>query len=365
MRAIGFWLLVVRLAVGVLFMLQLTSSGASARATDGASHGALSGKDRRLSQQFQFQETSKLVDGSWFGQDIAEPASSIDDTSAVPSARSCGVRASRFGGVVRLAGGFDSGALARPASGRQKSPTPRGKGTKRVTDGRKSPVLGNARIHPSENAATETWPKLPSDLRCALASSARTGASRRRDFAGGRETSCTLVAEQAAHLGARFQRETNERTSGESAAPSQPGEASRQLNRREDGHSSPVNAGGPRRDRRGETRALQGRAARSARRAHNAKVAGSNPVSATLATVRLAARRSGDGGKAALRERTARPVPGNVLQDMWGSNPHRAATPKPGVAKQQESASRLASVAMRATGSTAAAVQPAPIGGAV
>lgn len=50
---------------------------------------------------------------------------------------------------------------------------------------------------------------------------------------------------------------------------------------RGDRKSSPMNAGGPRRDRRGETRALRGRAARSARLAHNQEVAGSNPALAT------------------------------------------------------------------------------------
>ncbi len=54
-------------------------------------------------------------------------------------------------------------------------------------------------IQHSENAGTVTRPKLTDDAGQSSAS-LRSGASRWRDFAGGRETSCTLVVEKSAHL---------------------------------------------------------------------------------------------------------------------------------------------------------------------
>lgn len=96
-------------------------------------------------------------------------------------------------------GQIDSGAPARPAWKAEAFARKTGKSVIAGDEWRKRPVLGNARIHPPENAGV-TRPKLPNDPGHVRVSLVRTGASRRRDFAGGRETSCTLVAEQSAHL---------------------------------------------------------------------------------------------------------------------------------------------------------------------
>ncbi len=95
----------------------------------------------------------------------------------------------------------ESGAPARPALDAEAGGSCTSSQATRGDERRKRPVLGNARIHLPENAGV-TRPKPPDDLgRSPRATSqARTGESRRRDFAGGRETSCTLVDARASHL---------------------------------------------------------------------------------------------------------------------------------------------------------------------
>ena len=168
------------------------------------------------------------------------------DTSALPPALSCGVRASCESGVVRLTGGFhargrtvrpvpgnvlqdmwgsnphrapqpkqqrSSGALARPAW-KAEAATALACAATRVARCGKTPRSCATGIQHSENAGklggqyppwkcTVTRPKLTVDrTRTSGAVCARAGESRRRDFAAWRESSCTLVAEQSAHLSA-------------------------------------------------------------------------------------------------------------------------------------------------------------------
>lgn len=95
---------------------------------------------------------------------------------------------------------LESGAPARPAWKAEATSARVRRVPSRVTAGERARGLVVLDLDP-ENADTETRPKLLDDLGRALRapSQARTGASRWRDFAGERETSCTLVVEQSAH----------------------------------------------------------------------------------------------------------------------------------------------------------------------
>lgn len=103
-------------------------------------------------------------------------------------------------GPLELLCAIDSGAPARPAMDAEVLGLCTGSRASRGDDGGKTPLSGAMGIQHSENAGTETLPKLSDDLGRHSASLVRTGESRRRDFAGGRETSCSLVAARAAHL---------------------------------------------------------------------------------------------------------------------------------------------------------------------
>lgn len=74
----------------------------------------------------------------------------------------------------------NSGAPARPAWKAEASTRTTGKGVIAGDEWRKRPVLGNARIHPLENAGV-TRPKLHDDPRQSNASGS-VGESRRRDL---------------------------------------------------------------------------------------------------------------------------------------------------------------------------------------
>jgi hypothetical protein len=153
---------------------------------------------------------------------------------------------------------------------------------------------------------------------------------------------CEVVAFRAVVLGSS----TNHVTSGESAAPIQPGNASSAAGVREGRNTSPLNAGGPRRDR-GESPYFDQAICASTRWRN---LDGVLQV-ATANSTRKGTVASGDsiGGKPLAR-----------FSEGW--SPSRSATPKPGIAQQQESATRLASVALRVTGSAAA--RPDSFGGA-
>jgi hypothetical protein len=152
--------------------------------------------------------TSKLAAGSPSDLSVAT-ALILSHSGALPPARNCGARAmdntimaaraaAGGGPVVRLTGGFDSGPPARPALEAKAFGTCTVPNASRGDDGGKTPRSCATGIQHSENAGTVTRPKLPIDPRRDFASSVRTGASRWRDFAGGRETSCTLDAARAA-----------------------------------------------------------------------------------------------------------------------------------------------------------------------
>ena len=162
------------------------------------------------------EQTSKFAERSARTQDIGACVLMRGDTSASP-ARACGARArdieaimrarARAVGrpVVRLTGDFESGAPSRPALDAEVCGSCTSSRNTLGEEGENTPRSCATGIQHSENAGTVTRPKLPYETTCATRTSrwlVRAGASRRRGFVGGRETDCTLVVEQSAHLSA-------------------------------------------------------------------------------------------------------------------------------------------------------------------
>ena len=110
-------------------------------------------------------------------------AASFSAKTRLPASAGAGLRASK-----------GSGAPARPALEAEACGSCMGSRASRGDDGGKTPRSCATGIQHSENAGTVTRPKLPAYPTRACVGLARVGASRRRDFAGGRETSCTLDA---------------------------------------------------------------------------------------------------------------------------------------------------------------------------
>lgn len=300
----------------------------------------------------------------------------------------------------------ESGAPARPVMGTEAGGSRVSSLVKRGDDGGKTPRSCATGIQHSENAGklggqyppwkcTETRPKLPVDrTRTGGAVCARAGASRRRDFAGGRETSCTLVVEQSAHLrdGGKDRRRSRAERVTRSRDNRGPIGARSTFAQRTPSYTGVT--GGER------AASMRGRAV-VARLAHNQEVAGSTPALATRSaadakTAPFVVSNGCDQSRVAQQDRktpglrsqdtalavcTVDPLTAgetasgngkNLVRSVFGrrdldnptegGSPSCSATPKPGIAQQQESATRLASVALRVTGSAAA--RPGSIRGA-